>query len=133
MCDRCDELEEEVAYLRSELGLVRDSDVIARLRDHMRGVEDAGGHRPHGAQVVAALYAAKGRPLTRLQLLDACPSRTGSDERGTRLIDVWVYHARRSLGRDAIANVWGSGYRLTEIGMAKVGEIAAGPQQDRAA
>jgi DNA-binding response OmpR family regulator len=122
MCSRCEELEEEVAYLKSELGLQADADLIESLRRAM----PLGGlaSKAHGAaHLVAALYRAHGRTLTRDQLMERLPSRNGRDDRDDKLCAVYVCAARKTLGHDGIQNVWGRGYRLTDAGMAKVAAL----------
>jgi DNA-binding winged helix-turn-helix (wHTH) protein len=124
MCDRCPELEERVAWLESELGIQRSVQVVRRLREFMlsqTGKSKVG--RSQVAELVAALYAANGRPLTRYQIMEAIPSPTGRDDRDDKLVDVWVCFARRSFGRETISNVWGRGYALSGVGVAKVAGI----------
>jgi hypothetical protein len=142
-CGRCVALEqraaslaEEVAYLRSELGLSVQSEVIGRLRGliaanmaklyRQTGIQGGGAVGP--ARLVAALYAAHGRPLTKRQLMDAVPPRSGGDdERDEQIVNVCVCRARDALGAALIENIWGRGYRLSEWGMARVRDII-GPQ-----
>lgn len=126
MCQRCEDLEEEVAYYRTELGISDDNDRYASLRNAMR--EAAKGHRigGHGSvELVRTLYQAGGRVLTRWQILEAVPptDRRGEDERNPKIVDVWVCATRKSLGHEAIENVWGRGYRLTPFGLDLVGRI----------
>lgn len=121
MCERCPELEERVAYLESELGIQRETDGRQRLHAAMPATN--GGVR--GVDLVLALYAARGRTLSRWQLLDAIPSPGGVEDREPKLIDVWVHGARFSLGRDVITTVWGRGYCLSAKGIALVAAIIA--------
>ena len=123
-----EELEEEVAYLRRELGLMRDDNEIAALRRAYPM------HRG-GARVVMALRAAAPRGLTYLQLDEAVPQIKGtSGERDLKIITVWTHYARKALGHDAIETVWGKGLRLTPSGIALV-DAALGqtPEQQRSA
>lgn len=124
MCDRCEELEEEVAYLRSELGLNQDATDYQRLRVFMRGKSV---NARQAARLILALYQAKGRAMSRLQLLDALPSPSDKEDRNPNLIGVMVCHARAGLGREAVENVWGHGYRLSDEGVAKVRSILSAP------
>jgi hypothetical protein len=127
-CARCADLEEQIAYLRSELGLQHDNQAHRRVRDVML-TRNAGGKvgRSGSVGLVMALYGAKGRPVTRWQLLETVASPSGNDERLPKIIDVWVCYARKTLGHDAIANVWGKGYCLTSTGMERVRAIIEGP------
>lgn len=128
MCDRCEELEERVAWLESELGLQQAADLFDRLRSAMSipGPSYVGRRGP--VALISALYAARGRTMSRLQLAEALPPTRAGDERGEKIIDVWVCFARKCLGADAVANVWGKGYRLTAEGMTRVAAILEPPQ-----
>lgn len=128
-CARCEDLEAEIAYLRSELGLSVDATRVARLTDHLRSFRYAHLRGRTGvARLLLALYDAHGRVLTRPQLLDAIPPASGDeDTRSTQLIDALVWGARSALGKDAIVNLWGCGYALSPEGMAKVAEIVGAP------
>lgn len=123
MCARCAELEEEVAYLKSELGLRRLPTDIDRLRRHF-------GLANGDAELLHALYAAKGRVVTRMQCMDATSSRPDreDDDRDLKMIDVRICRIRKPLGKDAILNVWSTGYRLSPEGIARVG-AAINPNQ----
>jgi DNA-binding response OmpR family regulator len=110
--ERIAELQEEVAYLKAELGLVEDREKVDRLRA-------AYGLSPGSARLLLALYAAKGALRTTYQLLDAIPPVSGSD-RDVSLVSVWVCHLRRAMGRDVVKNSFGLGYRVTETGMEQV-------------
>ncbi len=112
--ERIAELEEENAWLRSELGLVVDGDQLATLR---KTYEMATG----AACLVLALYRAKGRLLNKLQLHEAIPAIwKDHDERCVKIVDVRICHARKGVGRDAIETICGQGYGLTPEGMEKV-------------
>jgi DNA-binding response OmpR family regulator len=120
MCARCEELEERVAWLESELGLQTHALTLDLLRSAMN--TGSTYKRKGAAALVAALYGAKGRPLDRLQLSERLP-RGGRDGRDERVVDVYICAARKELGADIIATVWGGGYRLTDTGMARVSAI----------
>jgi DNA-binding response OmpR family regulator len=129
MCGRCMELEERVAYLEGELGLRLQADQVARLREVLLGATmGVTRGRAQPAEAVLALYRAKGRPVTKWQLMDAVPPASGvanDDERDPKIVNVWVCVARKGLGADAISTVWGRGYQMTVAGMARVTEILA--------
>lgn len=119
-CAHCEDLKERVAWLEGELGLSERATVAMKLR----------AAQPHhtvrsvgNVDMLAALYAAKGKVLNKWQLLDATTSPSGKDDRDVKIVDIWVCHLRRNLGRDTIATAWGRGYSLTETGMAKVAAI----------
>lgn len=137
MCDRCAELEERVAWLESELGLQNDMTMAERLRRHFIdscGTGWRGQQRSGGVRVILALFAAKGRAMSRDQLLEAIPPfRGGDDERQPKIVDVWVCWARKAIGRDAISSVWGRGYQLTKAGVERVAAIVGEHHQPEAA
>jgi DNA-binding response OmpR family regulator len=131
-CPRCDELRERVAWLESELGLQRDqTDVEALRRVILRFRYRSGGiGSAHCARMLLALYRAGGRAMSRYQLMEAAPpSGGGEDDRNANLVGVMMCLARRALGYGAIENVWGSGYRLTPTGIARVAEILGEAQR----
>lgn len=122
MCNRCEELEEEVAYYKSELGENISADCVDTIRAAMR----KGGKWARGcaATMVLALYRAGGKPLSKWQSLQAVPPKAvGEDERDPKIVDVWVWQARQCLGAEIIENVWGRGYRLSAFGMDLVGRL----------
>jgi DNA-binding response OmpR family regulator len=120
-CLRCAEKDARIAWLESELGLRLETDRYAVLRQAMRL---ATTHGWCAARFVDTLYAARGRAMTLEQIMDGMPPKAGGDdERDTRIVAVWVCRARKALGRDAIENVWGKGYRLTPLGMSRVAEM----------
>jgi DNA-binding response OmpR family regulator len=122
MCARCQELEEEVAWLKGELGLRLDADKIAVL-------SNAFGFSPNQTKMALTLLASNGRPVTRIQLDEAMP---GAPERSYSYVSVYVSHIRQALGFDAIETVWGQGYRLTPAGAEKI-RAALAPTQKVAA
>lgn len=127
MCARCEELEERVAWLEGELSQQLSDDAHQRLRNAMllgcAAARDSSG-RAGAAQLVLALYAARGRVMSRLQLMEAMPPKAGGeDERDPQIVQVRVCLARKGLGHDLIENVWGRGYRLSEVGMERVAAI----------
>lgn len=126
MCVRCEELQERVAYLESELGIQDTADIQDRLMRALRR-PDAKWTKANGAaRLIARLYAAKGKPVTTLQLLEATPAKAIYDERNAEIVKVWICFGRKTLGKDAIVTVWGFGYRLSDTGMAQVTAILDG-------
>jgi len=123
-CPRCAELEEEVAYLRAELGLQRDETQIALVREALPlGIPGRVGV----ARFLLALYAARGRVMTYAQIMEAVPPKAGGDDDRTyNLITIWACWARKALGRDIIDTVFGHGYRLTPEGLTRVRRLLTG-------
>lgn len=121
MCDRCPELEERIAWLESELGVQQAADMHQRLR---RGLGHSAPRANGATRLISVLYAAHGRPLSYCQLLEGIPPQAGGDdERDSKIVAVWVSHARKALGRGLIETCWGYGYRLSDDGMARVAAI----------
>lgn len=120
-CPHCEELEERVAWLESELGLRRSAERINRLKRLIPTYRQSG--RGLAAHLIEALYAANGKMLTKWQIMEALPSPTRNEERLLKLVDVVVCNARHGLGKDAIETVWGHGYRMTPKGLDAVRAI----------
>ena len=119
MCSRCEELEERVAWLEDELGIQKKADIYKRLKASLAGSTVRG----QVAELLSALYAAAGRPMSIWQILEAVPSPTNKEDRQPQLVSVWVCAARRVLGDRAIVTVWGRGYALSEAGMTAVADM----------
>lgn len=115
MCARCEELEERVAWLESELGIQTEAGEVEALKE-------AFGITRGLAVLLRALCRAKGRPVTRLQILDILPTRAGSDgaDRDPKNVDVRASQLRAALGKSAVLNAWGQGYRLSDEARARV-------------
>lgn len=120
MCDRCDDLEERVAWLESELGLRGELERVDVFR--------AAGLAPAEGLLVSRLYAARGRVVSREQLEEALPAIDPAGERVCHIVRCYVSRVRAKLGHDAIATIWGGGYRLTDHGMTTVAAFL-GPRE----
>lgn len=121
MCARCEELEEEAAYLRSELGGAVADGAIETLRRALQSGRK-GVSRPRVAAMLLALYRAHGRPVSKVRMLEEIPPKAGGeDDRDPKMVDVWVCQARAALGFNVIETVWGNGYRLSSYGLDLVG------------
>lgn len=116
--DRLALLEEENAYLRRELGLSLNATRIAAVA---RGLKLS----PQQARLVLALQAARGRTLTKPQLLAAIAVDAGrDDDRGLRIVDVVVHQIRRAIGPHTISTSWGLGHALTPAGIEMLRELS---------
>lgn len=104
--ERVAELEEEVAYLKRELGL-------SLHLSHLRALT-AQGLTLGEARVILALYHAKGRPLNADQIADATNRMPAS-------IKVLVCRARRA--EFGVETRYGLGYSLNTESRAHVAEI----------
>lgn len=103
MCSRCEELEEEVAYLRSELGEEIEADAADRVRRALR-------LSPDQAAIVLTLYRAGGRPVSMVRIDEALPVRAA--DRGLEVLRTKVSQIRRELGKGFILSARPGGYRL---------------------
>ncbi len=108
-CAHCAELREEIAYLRSELGLLRDQQIVDYLRAEY-------GMTRGAARLVEALSTTAGRWVNKYRLAEMM----GSDDESGRTIDVFVCSARTALGFDAIEREHGVGLRLGRPGVVAV-------------
>lgn len=117
-CSRCEDLQEEVAYLKSELGLQVDGDVLATIKR-------AFGLTDQKARIVVILFKAKGRVVSEAHFQDALPSRYGATDRGEKLVHSSISQLRKVVGADAIETVYARGYRLSPGMRARVAEALA--------
>lgn len=109
-CAHCAQLEEEVAFLRSELGqryAATDVQIIA----------DTFGLTPGVAHVLRQLYGANGHPVTPWQIAEGLP---GIEDRDPEISRVYICRIRKALGRDAVETVRTRGYRLAPASHALV-------------
>jgi len=113
------QLEDEVLYLRGELGM-RD-DQIARL-----------GHAfkltPQEAYVLSTLYAARGKIIKDGFILDNLP-RWRTRDRDENTVKVYIHRIRKRFAPMTVIETAGwHGYRLTSLGIALCDGVAA-PKQ----
>lgn len=115
MCDRCAELQDEIDFLRGELGMLAKIGQVTRLASIF-------GLTKMEAYALQALYTARRQPLVTYGALSdglegASPSREEKDYDRAR---TFVFRVRRALGDPGmIENVRGLGYRLSPVGIAK--------------
>lgn len=118
-CQRCEDKDERIAWLESELGLQKHGTEVNALRRHLNV-------RPQTAQLVLGMYRAKGRIMTNIQLWETIPqvrNPKADDDRDFKMLDVQVCNARKAIGADAIQTVWGIGRALSPFGMERVASI----------
>lgn len=114
-CSHCEELREEIRFLKRERDLQKARDQITCLKMHF-------SVPPAEAHLLALLYHAHGRVLSAPQIDDMMPAPVSGEDRQLKHVDVRVCRLRKKLGGAAIENIWGRGYRLTEIGRLQVDE-----------
>jgi DNA-binding response OmpR family regulator len=114
MCQRCPVLEEENAWLRSELGLRVEA-------THLDAITRALRVEPNQARLLLALYTARGRVVLRDQLRDVLalrPEAMDADRDYRNFISVHICRLRKSFS--GIRTALGLGYAMTPAGMAQV-------------
>lgn len=104
---------EEIRWLRRELGLDQRRSLVGTICHTFK-------MPPSAARVVAILYERRGRPTTSRGLMEALWGETGEYPESQNGLSVHVWKARTRIGKDAIANIMGVGYQLTEEGISKV-------------
>ena len=72
------------------------------------------GLTPQEGALMGALYGHYPNPIGKYELLELIPGYDHVQERQAHLVSVKVSHLRKKLGADAIENVWGLGYRLSQ-------------------
>jgi DNA-binding response OmpR family regulator len=121
-CARCDRLEEENVYLKSELGLQVEAGHLAEVMTAFKAT--------HGeARMIMALYRARARAVSREQLFDVLPGHDhGVGQDSTfKVVDTLMVRVRRKLGDDAVTTLHGVGYRMSEAGSARVAAVLTPP------
>lgn len=108
------ELEDEVTFLRGEMGMLVEVEDI-------RAVQDRWGASPHEARTLLALHRAKGRCVSRDMLSETVPERYGDRLRFPA--DIYVSRLRARMGKGAIETIWGRGYAITPYGAAQVESV----------
>lgn len=112
MCARCAELEEQLAYYKSEAGFSYDRTTYALLRQVHRLT-------PMEAKFLCVLHDSR-RVMNRWQLVEVCDSQSVDS------VDVYATRIRRRLGQDAIITHWGQGWSIGPAGKAAVKAARAG-------
>jgi DNA-binding response OmpR family regulator len=113
--ERIAQLEEEVAYLRSELGLAQD-------RERLSIIGRALGLSPAPAAILLCLYDTK-RTVSIYGLEEAYGSRAQGEN---NIVSVYICRIRRALP-GGVDTVWRLGYRLSTKGRAALDALFAKP------
>lgn len=98
-------LEEDNAYLKSELGMLATDDQLADLQAH--------GLTTSEARVLLSLYGAN-RTMSPLALFDRLDHRDGGED--IKIVAMYVCRVKKIAGRDSIGTHRGIGYRITPQG-----------------
>lgn len=108
-CEHCAELAEEVAWLRSELGLQEEASEVHRLELSLDLPRQL-------ARLVLRLYRINGRVLPRAQADEMFGTLAGHEEYISNITSVHISRLRKRIGFDSITSVYGNGYCLTKRG-----------------
>jgi DNA-binding response OmpR family regulator len=114
-----EELEEEIAYWRSEFCVVQEDQALQSLRK-------AFAWTPVTSRYALALREAGGRTVARWLLDGEVPSKQGRDSNSAA---VQICLIRRSLGHNAVKTDWGRGYAITPEGAAKLNAVLKPAQE----
>lgn len=118
-CETCAELRERIAYLESELRIQADDTEFARVKSAFR-------LEPMSTRIVLALWKARGDVVSRWRLEELI---RGDNDCSEGLLKVHVSRVRKRMGADAVENVWGRGYRLSDEAIGRVaGAINGGSE-----
>lgn len=110
-CETCADLRERIAYLESELGVQASDTEFAR-------VKAAFGLQPMSTRIVLALWKVRGDVIGRWRLEELI--RGDGEDCSEGLLKVHISRVRKRLGKDAVDNVWGRGYRLSDEALGRV-------------
>lgn len=101
-CQRCGELEAQIAWLKSELGESSDANVLAELRQRH-------GLTKTEARMLELLAEAKGRIVPYARLADVLGLCANVEGNVSETLKVYAYHLRKKVGQDAVFTSWGLG------------------------
>ena len=110
---KIEELKEENAFLRRELGLIADDGVEG-------AVQMAFGLTVTESKVLMALYQRPGRTVHQNTMMDILYQYRADSEPCVKIIDVYICRVRAKIGKCAIKNVVGRGYMITEAGAQQI-------------
>lgn len=111
VCRERDDLAAEVAYLKGERRDGDDEALEATLRVALR-------LSPGEARLVAVIWSGRGHYASRDAIAERAEMCGQTASRDT--MNVLVTRIRGKIGRDAVQNVWGSGFKLSPGGIATV-------------
>lgn len=80
------------------------------------------------AAIMIAMWRARGRPLTTLQIDAAAPRhvpslRSDPEYRGLKCVSVWIYHLRLMFGAASIPSRQGTGYWLSPEMLSRIDAV----------
>jgi DNA-binding response OmpR family regulator len=108
-CSHCAELEARIRQMEADRRIERGRRVVAELASRL-GLED------QPARVLAALFHANGRILSRDFLMDEVLPAGRVETRTSKSLDIVVWKVRKVAGFDAVQTHPGRGYSITTLG-----------------
>jgi len=121
--ERIADLEVEVKYLKSELGLSREESVYAFLRKYH-------GMRLNEAWTAMALYRRKGQVISNAFLYDNRPNVVCDANLSIQDVKVTICDLRKHMPKGSIETHFGMGYSMTPTGAAFMKDTLARIEHD---
>ena len=122
ICPHCVEFMNQAEDLREQLRFYQDAEKASRELAQTHKLMSVFGMSEHCAWMVEAMYRSP-RPVLKHWFEDNRPSKNRKqDEISSRLVETQICRLRKRLPAGSVENVWGHGYRLTDIGRAAVRE-----------
>lgn len=118
-----------VQELESDLQAARREARGQAARDVAQTIQARSALTGQEAWLLAALYAADGRVVTKAALNERLPwfwANREAGDRATKTIDVILHRIRRKMGADRVETIWHAGLRITPSGVALVDRLLAG-------
>ena len=112
-CPSCLDLQQEVDRLRQRLAAYEMGREQVQLKLHLHLL-------PQEAWLLWALYMHNGEAVSKWWLYDNMPRKRGTARPETLHVRTIITRLRTSLPEGAIETHWGTGYSLTQTGMAFV-------------
>lgn len=106
--------EYEIAALRRENAALRAQIEALGSEPVSLGLEATHGLTGQQAALIGALLAVHPRGLDWYAIDEATPHQDHAADRDLRWVSVQVCRLRRRFGKDAIENIWGRGYRISD-------------------
>ena len=120
ICPHCVEFMNQAEDLREQLRFYQDADKTSRELAQTHKLMSVFGMSEQCAWMVSVMYRAQ-HPVLKTWIEDNRGNRK-RDEIHSKLVHTQICRLRKRLPAGSVENVWGHGYKLTEIGRAAVRE-----------
>lgn len=111
------QLHERIAHLQDEVAYWKSEAIGNAGADEYSRVAAAFGTTPVQSWIIAHLYTLDGKTMALGRMEDDMPHHSDDGDR-SNVARVMISRVRKAMGTDAIETVRGTGYRMTEIGIA---------------